>query len=120
MELLVEAGVVPQDQVSALEKEGNELVAMTVASIKTLRNSEARCQHTGRSFDVRNPECSPVSRDRVRCEAAATVHPRHDAESKIQNLKSKIDATLPSCRTRDYSGLNGVPTHLQHRAPGAF
>jgi four helix bundle protein len=37
MELLVESGVVMQNRVDALVKEANELVAMTVASIKTLR-----------------------------------------------------------------------------------
>jgi four helix bundle protein len=37
MELLVESGVVMQNRVDALVKEANELLAMTVASIKTLR-----------------------------------------------------------------------------------
>jgi four helix bundle protein len=37
IELLMESGIVSPDQVSALVKEGNEIVAMTVASIKTLR-----------------------------------------------------------------------------------
>jgi len=38
MELLADAGVVPAERISALKKEANELVAMTVASIKTLRS----------------------------------------------------------------------------------
>ncbi len=38
MELLVESGVVPADRVVALIKEANELLAMTVSSIKTLRS----------------------------------------------------------------------------------
>jgi len=37
LELLVEAKIVPADRVSELVKETNEIVAMTVASIKTLR-----------------------------------------------------------------------------------
>ena len=37
MELLVESGVVMQNRVDALVKEAHELLAMTVASIKTLR-----------------------------------------------------------------------------------
>jgi len=40
MELLVDAGVASRDRVSVLLKEANELVAMTVASIKTLRSRE--------------------------------------------------------------------------------
>ena len=37
IELLVEAGVVAPDSVGVTKKEANELLAMTVASIKTLR-----------------------------------------------------------------------------------
>jgi len=37
IELLVEAGIVASNSVEALKKEANELLAMTVASIKTLR-----------------------------------------------------------------------------------
>jgi four helix bundle protein len=37
IELLVEAGVVAPSTVDTLKKEANELLAMTVASIKTLR-----------------------------------------------------------------------------------
>lgn len=37
MEIIVEAGVLPEAKVRALMKEGDEIVAMTVASIKTLR-----------------------------------------------------------------------------------
>jgi four helix bundle protein len=40
MELLGDSGVIPADRLSALTKEGNELVAMTVASIKTLRSRQ--------------------------------------------------------------------------------
>jgi four helix bundle protein len=37
LELLIEANIVPEDRVSELLKEANEILAMTVASIKTLR-----------------------------------------------------------------------------------
>ncbi len=37
VELLVEAGVVTPNRIDAMKKEANELLAMTVASIKTLR-----------------------------------------------------------------------------------
>ena len=39
MGLLAESGLVPQDRISPLMEEGDQLVAMTVASIKTLRES---------------------------------------------------------------------------------
>jgi four helix bundle protein len=38
LELLSDAKVVPEDQLRALRNEANALVAMTVASMKTLRN----------------------------------------------------------------------------------
>ena len=38
LEILVEAGLVTQEQISAAYTETNEILAMTVASIKTLRN----------------------------------------------------------------------------------
>jgi four helix bundle protein len=37
LELLIEAGILPEGDVSELLREANEIVAMTVASIKTLR-----------------------------------------------------------------------------------
>jgi four helix bundle protein len=37
LELLVEAEILPESRVTPLLKESNEIVAMTVASIKTLR-----------------------------------------------------------------------------------
>ncbi len=40
LELLVEAGLAPKDQVASLYKETDEILAMTVASIKTLRNQK--------------------------------------------------------------------------------
>ena len=41
LELLVEAGLVAQDQIASIYKEADELLAMTVASIKTLRNRKS-------------------------------------------------------------------------------
>jgi four helix bundle protein len=41
LELLVEAGLVPQNQIDSIYKETNEILAMTVASIKTLRSHRA-------------------------------------------------------------------------------
>jgi hypothetical protein len=37
MELLIEANIVPEDRIAELLMETNEILAMTVASIKTLR-----------------------------------------------------------------------------------
>lgn len=41
LEILVEADLVKQDQVTNIYKETNEILAMTVASIKTLRNRKS-------------------------------------------------------------------------------
>jgi four helix bundle protein len=41
LEILVEAGLVPKNQVVDIYKETNEILAMTVASIKTLRNHKS-------------------------------------------------------------------------------
>jgi four helix bundle protein len=38
LEILIESGIVPQDRVARLVTEADELVAMTVASIKTLKS----------------------------------------------------------------------------------
>jgi four helix bundle protein len=38
MELLADAGVIPAERIGTLKNEANELLAMTVASIKTLRS----------------------------------------------------------------------------------
>ncbi len=42
MELLADANIVERDRVSPLTKEANELLAVTVASIKTLRSRHQR------------------------------------------------------------------------------
>src|SRR5512142_741637 len=41
LELLVEAGLVPQSQIVDIYKETDEILAMTVSSIKTLRNHKS-------------------------------------------------------------------------------
>ncbi|BBO35483.1 hypothetical protein PLANPX_5095 [Lacipirellula parvula] len=38
MELLVESGIIPPARLDELRKEGDELLSMTVASIKTLKS----------------------------------------------------------------------------------
>jgi four helix bundle protein len=48
MELLVEAGIIPKEQLKSLMSEANEILAMTVASIKTLKSS--------RESSIRNPK----------------------------------------------------------------
>ena len=41
LELLVEAGIVSQNQIDGIYKEADEILAMTVTSLKTLRNRRA-------------------------------------------------------------------------------
>lgn len=41
LEILVEADIIPQEQVSVIYKETNEILAITVASLKTLRNRKS-------------------------------------------------------------------------------
>ena len=41
LELLVEAELVPQEQIQSMYKETDEILAMTVASLKTLRNRKS-------------------------------------------------------------------------------
>ena len=41
LEILVEAGLVSNEQIADLHKETDEILAMTVASIKTLRNRKS-------------------------------------------------------------------------------
>ena len=41
LEILIEAGLLPQEQINQIYKETNEILAMTVASIKTLRNRKS-------------------------------------------------------------------------------
>jgi four helix bundle protein len=41
LEILVEAGLVPESQISDIYKETDEILSMTVASIKTLRNRKS-------------------------------------------------------------------------------
>jgi hypothetical protein len=64
LELLVDSGIMPPKRLAGLQKEANEIVAMTVASTKTLR---ARGQRE------RNPATKP-----------------RNARPRIENPKSKI------------------------------
>jgi four helix bundle protein len=54
LELLVEAGLVPQNQIASIYKETDEILAMTVASIKTLRNRQPTINN--RKFKIVNPK----------------------------------------------------------------
>jgi hypothetical protein len=56
IELLVESGVVPSSQVNGLLKEANEILAMIVASIKTLRASDIPSKWKMRNDVDRNPK----------------------------------------------------------------
>lgn len=53
LEILVEAGLVSQNQISNLHNEADEILAMTVASIKTLR---ARQSSGNRKPAIVNPK----------------------------------------------------------------
>lgn len=41
LKILVEAGLVPKEQISAIYKEADEILSMTVASLGTLRNRKS-------------------------------------------------------------------------------
>ena len=41
LEILIESGLVPSEQISSIYKEADEILAVTVASIKTLRNRKS-------------------------------------------------------------------------------
>lgn len=41
LEILVETGLIPKEQITDIYKETDEILAMTVASIKTLRNRKS-------------------------------------------------------------------------------
>ena len=55
MELLVESGLVPARRLAPLMQEGNEILAMVVASIKTTRARVQR-QAKVRQSEIRNPK----------------------------------------------------------------
>ncbi|KPL07358.1 four helix bundle protein [candidate division BRC1 bacterium SM23_51] len=59
MELLVESGIVPGEKLKDLMAEPNEIVAMAVASIKTLRARQR--QPANPKFKMRNRQCSNTS-----------------------------------------------------------
>lgn len=59
MELLIEAGIVPASKLESLRSEMDEILAMTVASIKTLRTRNRDLKKTKLSpqlFDDTNPK----------------------------------------------------------------
>ena len=45
LELLIESGLIPPEKLKSLMSETNEILAMTVASIKTLRNKQSKIQN---------------------------------------------------------------------------
>jgi four helix bundle protein len=56
LEMIVEAGFMPESRLSNLMREGNEILAMTVASIKTLRRRGAPAQSK-----IQNPKSKITS-----------------------------------------------------------
>ncbi len=71
LELLVESKIISENKLSALMRDINEIVAMTVASIKTLRFKQSQFQN--QKYKIQN-----------------TFDQNTFDQSKIQNLKSKI------------------------------
>ncbi len=71
LELLVESKIISENKLSALMRDINEIVAMTVASIKTLRFKQSQFQK--QKYKIQN-----------------TFDQNTFDQSKIQNLKSKI------------------------------
>jgi four helix bundle protein len=56
IELLVDGGIVVPNRIDAIKKEANELVAMTVASIKTLR-TRGQHENVRTSNSSKGPDC---------------------------------------------------------------
>ncbi|PLZ92433.1 hypothetical protein CEN44_05935 [Fischerella muscicola CCMEE 5323] len=71
LELTVESGLIPTEKLVSLMQETNEILVMTVASIKTLRGKQT-------SFHSQNPKSN------LQNELSTNV------KSQIQNPKSKI------------------------------
>ncbi len=57
MELLIESGLVPEARLSELLQETNEIIAMTVASIRTLQKRD-----TSSPFNRQSKTCTELSR----------------------------------------------------------
>ncbi len=55
MELLIEAGLVPEKRLKNLMREGDEILAMTVSSIKTLRSRKVARRSNPKS-ELQNPK----------------------------------------------------------------
>lgn len=56
MELLVEAGTVPEQRLADLIQEADEITAMVVASIKTLRHRKKRRGKSTPKSQLQNPK----------------------------------------------------------------
>jgi four helix bundle protein len=54
MEIIIEAGLVPSEKLRDLMSETNEIVAMIVASIKTLRNKSVESKVTSRRINPKS------------------------------------------------------------------
>ncbi len=67
LELLVESGLIPAEKLKSLMSETNEILAMTVASIQTLRNKSKQSL-------AKNPESKIQNPNKI-----------HNPKSKIQN-----------------------------------
>ncbi len=55
LELLVESGLIPAEKLKSLRSETNEILAMTVASIKTLRNKSKQSLAKNPESKIQNP-----------------------------------------------------------------
>jgi four helix bundle protein len=56
MELLIESGIMPPGKLTSLMSEINEIVAMTVASIKTLRSKAQQPPMSNSKSKIQNPK----------------------------------------------------------------
>ena len=87
MELLIEAKIVPSKRLQPLQLETNEILAMTVASIKTLRSRSASNRTANRQFSFRN---------------TATTSSTGITNSRLSPSKSTGIALLGTNSTRSY------------------
>lgn len=56
LEILIEASLAPEDQIAIIFKETDEILAMTVASIKTLRNRKSEFGLLDHQSKIKNPK----------------------------------------------------------------
>jgi len=57
IEVLIEAGILPENRLADLLDELHQIVAMTVASQRTLRRNNAKPQPPNPKSKIENPEC---------------------------------------------------------------